>query len=196
MSPEAVEHGLIADHDAFKGSGRDVSAPKAPLVSVNPTSQPQGFQAGLGEKSDRIIVDNPNWNIDHSEHPKADADYPFLDLKSNQGMFIPVEKNGTTDALMEKVYKAVAVSRAKYSEVNRNVNGDEIHNMVIVKTRKRNADGSLELRGDGSIIEGANQEHHPQYSYAANFLVKAVVKDDDLGGGQKAPSDGAFVIRT
>lgn len=199
---ETVQHQALSDGPKpFEGSGKDVSKPHvAPIQSINPTSEQQGDKTGQWSNSkDKgfIKVSKPNLELDHSEHTRAGSSvvYPFHDLETGEGLFIPVEQNSTTDKLMQKLYENVANARKAFAEVERDEKGDEIWDVVVVKTRLKNDDGTFQMGAYGKPLEGANQTSMPRLVFARHFAVKAVVKDDDLGNGRKAPHDGALVVR-
>lgn len=192
---EATQHQALAEPKPFAGSGKDVYKAFAPIESVHPTSEQQGDKV-IADKDKFQKVAKPNMELDHSEHVKGNKpNYPFHDLDIGEGLYIPVEQNSTTDKLMEKLYKDVANARLAFAEVERDQNGDEIWDVVIVKTRKRNDDGTFQMGAYGKPLEGANQTSQPRLVFSRHFAVKAVVKDADLGERQKAPHDGALVIR-
>lgn len=195
---EAAQHQALADPKPFSGSGRDAYKAFAPVESVNPTSEQQGDKTGRWGEVDQDKfqkIDKPNTMLDHSDHTKGPkAFYPFNDLDIGQGLYIPVEPNSTTDKLMERLYKDVANARMSFAEVERDENGDEIWDVVIVKTRKRNEDGTFQMGAYGKPLEGANQTSKPRLVFSRHFAVKAVIKGDDLGGSE-APHDGALVVR-
>lgn len=198
---EAVQHQALSDGaQPFAGSGKDVYKPHvAPIQSINPTSEEQGDKSGGWGNSDKDkfqTISKPNLSLDHSEHVKGPTpDYPFNDLEAGQGLYIPVEQNSTTDKLMEKLYRNVANARLQFAEVERDENGDEIWDVVIVKTRKKNDDGTFQMGAYGKPLEGANQTSKPRLVFSRHFAVKAVIKGDDLGDDNKAPHDGALVVR-
>lgn len=95
-NPDAIEHAQIGTADKQEG-GKDMGLVKAPIVSMHPTSEPQGdANAKVGEHR---IIDNANIRLNHYMHESAyvELKYPFEDLEIGQGMFIPVEQNSTTD---------------------------------------------------------------------------------------------------
>ena len=192
--PEATQH------QSGAGMGKDAYKVNPPNESVNPTSEKQGENAARAwddaNKEGFQKIAKPNTALDHSEHTKGpNPKYPFSDLEIGEGLYIAVEKNSTTDKLMEKLYKDVANARMAFAEVERDENGDEIWDVVIVKTRKRNEDGTFQMGAYGKPLEGANQISKPRLVFSRHFAVKAVIKDDDLGEGAKAPHDGALVVR-
>jgi len=156
------------------------------LTKPKPVAKDEGFQK----------IAKPNSKLDHSEYTKTvTPKYPFNDLEVGEGLYIPVEPNSTTDKLMEKVYKDVANSRMAFAEVERDENGDEIWDVIIIKTRLRNADGTFQMGAYGKPLESASQTSKPRLVYARHYAVKAVLKDDDIGEGAKAPNDGVLVVR-
>lgn len=193
---EAVPHQALSDGPKpFEGSGKDVYKPHvAPIQSINPTSEPQGQVDRWGDKENHQIIAEPNLEISHTQKVGR-AKYPFSDLDAGAGMYIPVEPNMTTDKLMESLYKEVANARMEFSEIERDEDGNEIWDVVIVKTRKRNEDGTFQMGAYGKPLEGANQTMKPRLVFSRHFAVKAVVKGDDLGSGVEAPHDGALVVR-
>lgn len=196
---EKVAHQALTDGPKpFEGSGKDVYKPHvAPIQSLNPTSEEQGNKANAPQDESKFItVAKANSKITHADKPAGVVSYPFSDLEIGGGLYIPVEQNSTTDKLMEKLYRETANARAAFAEVERDEKGDEIWDVVIVKTRLKNDDGTFQMGAYGKPLEGANQTSIPRLSYNAHYAVKAVVKDDDIGEGQKAPHDGALVIRT
>jgi hypothetical protein len=197
---EATQHQALADPKPFEGSAKSAYQATPPVESVNPTSEKQGANAAkdwdkANEKGYQKIA-KPNLALDHSEHTTgAQPKYPFSDLELGEGLYIAVEQNSTTDKLMEKLYKDVANARIAFAEVERDENGDEIWDVVVVKTRKRNEDGTFQMGAYGKPLEGASQTSKPRLVFSRHFAVKAVIKDDDLGQGAKAPHDGALVVR-
>jgi len=156
------------------------------LTKPKPVAKDEGFQK----------VAKPNPKLDQSDYTKSvTSKYPIDDLEVGQGLYIPVEQNSTTEKLMEKVYKDVANARLAFAEVERDENGDEIWDVVIVKTRLRNADGTFQMGAYGKPLESASQTSKPRLVYARHYAVKAVLKDDDVGEGTKVPADGALVVR-
>lgn len=199
-SETTVQHQALSDGPKpYEGSGKDVYKPHvAPIQSINPTSEPQGANAKQNAPKDEsgyITVAKANTKITHADKPQGGVSYPFSDLEIGGGLYIPVEQNSTTDKLMEKLYREVANARAAFAEVERDEKGDEIWDVVIVKTRLKNDDGTFQMGAHGKPLEGANQTSIPRYVYDRHYAVKAVVKDDDLGEGQKAPHDGALIVR-
>lgn len=192
-NPNAVDHAQIGSVDKQEG-GKDMGLVKAPIVSMHPTSQPQGdAKAKIGEHH---IIDDANIRLNHYMHESAysEINYPFEDLEIGQGMFIPVEENGTTDKLMSKVYKQVDQFRKQNSEVERDENGDDVMEDVCINQKKRNEDGTVQLDGDTPRLT-VKSGFRPKL-VGPNFVVKAVVKGDHINGeDNEADGDGALVIR-
>lgn len=191
-NPDAVKHAAIAPVDKQQG-GKDMSQVDAPIVSMHSTSEPQGDQkAKIGEHR---IIDNANFKLNHylPEIGHIELNYLFEDLDLNQGMFIPVEENSTTDALMSKLYKQIDQYRKQNSEIERDENGDDVMEGVAINQKKRNDDGTVQLDGDKPRL-GIKSGFRPKL-VGPNFVVKAVVKDDKIGENDKAEHDGALVIR-
>lgn len=191
-NPEAVDHALIGSVDKQEG-GKDMGLVKAPIVSMHPTSQPQGdADAEIGEHR---IIHNANLKLNHylPEQGHVKFNYPFEDLEFNEGMFIPVEEGSTTDKLMAKLYKQVDQYRKQNSEIERDEMGDDVMEDVAINQKKRNEDGTVQLDGDKPRL-GVKSGFRPKL-IGPNFVVKTVVKDDEIGENEKADSDGALVIR-
>lgn len=178
-------HPVVEKHDPKEeGHGKETGLIKAPVVSVNPSS---GDTVKEDKKEPRIF-DNVLFKEDEEKE-----DFPFAKLKAGQGFFVPATEHESTDFLVEKFNKQINEERIKYAEVEKDENGDEILEVVTIKTRKRNDDGTLQLEG-GKVITGANQSHRFKYIYARNFMCKPVMKDDDIGHS-KAEHDGVLVVR-
>lgn len=190
-NPDAVEHAAVEPVDQQKG-GKDMGLRHAPIVSMHPTSEPQGNQAKIGEHR---IIEKANFKLNHylPEIGHVEFNYPFADLELNQGMFIPVQENSTTDALMSKLYKQVDQYRKQSSEIERDEDGDDVMEDVAINKKKRNDDGTVQLDGDKPRL-GIKSGFRPKL-VGPNFVVKAVVKGDEIGENDKADSDGALVIR-
>jgi hypothetical protein len=189
---DAVKHAAIAPVAKQEG-GKDMSQIDAPIVSLHSTSEPQGEQkAKVGEHH---IIDNANFKLNHylPEIGHVEFNYPFEDLELNQGMFIPVEQNSTTDALMSKLHKQVNQYRKQNSEIERDEDGDDVMEDVAINKKKRNEDGTVQLDGDIPRL-GIKSGFRPKL-IGPNFVVKAVVKGDEIGDNDKAKHDGALVIR-
>lgn len=167
-----------------QGHGKETGLIHAPIVSVNPSSGHEVKE----DKKEYKVFDNI---FDHDDN--KDEEFPFNKLKAGQGFFVPATEAMSTDALVEKFNKQINDERLRYAEVERDENGDEILEVVTIKTRKRNEDGTLQLEG-GKVITGANQSHRPKYIYARNYMVRSVVKDDEIGHS-KADNDGVLVVR-
>lgn len=192
VSPNAPAPGLhpaIAPPDPFEGSGKEVGQIKAPIVSVNPSSK--NLEPDTPIKKEFVIVDNA---IDSMFDEPLKLEYPFDELKQGQGLFIEVEENQTTDKLMEKMYKTVFNLNTKYAEVEHDENGDEILDVLTVRTRKRNSDGTLQLN-NGEVITGANSVQKPKLASYRHFVIKPIVKEDEIGN-KTASNDGVIIIRT
>ncbi len=177
-------HPAVEKHDPKEeGHGKETGLIKAPVVSVNPSS---GDTVKEDKKEPRIF-DNALWTEEEKE------DWPFAKLKAGQGFFVPATEHESTDYLVEKFNKQINEERIKYAEVEKDENGDEILEVVTIKTRKRNEDGTIQLEG-GKPITGANQSHRFKYIYARNFMVKPIVKGDNMGHNE-AEHDGVLVVR-
>lgn len=191
-NPNAMEHAAVEPVTKQQG-GKDMGLIHAPVVSMHPTSEPQGEQkAKIGEHR---IIENANFKINHylPEIGHVEFNYPFADLQLNQGMFIPIEENSTTDALMSKLYKQVDQYRKQNSEVERDEDGDDVMEDVAINKKKRNDDGTVQLDGDKPRL-GIKSGFRPKL-IGPNFIVKAVVKGDEIGENDKAEHDGVLVIR-
>lgn len=191
-NPDAIEHAAIGEVAKQQG-GKDMSQIDAPIVSMHPTSEPQGdAKAKAGEHR---IIDNANFKLNHylPEIGHVDFNYPFQNLNLNQGMFIPVEENSTTDALMSKLYKQVDQYRKQNSEIERDEDGDDVMEDVAINKKKRNDDGTIQLDGDKPRL-GIKSGFRPKL-VGPNFVVKVVVKGDEIGENDKADRDGALIIR-
>lgn len=169
--------------EPVQGSGKSDYQANAPLVSVDNKNK-------FGEEKDYKIIQKAKMVSSDTV-----SRWPFSDLEVGQGMLIYTEKGSTTDKLMENLYRAVADARLEYSEVERDRDGNEVLDMVIVKRRKTNADGSIQLGVNDQPMFDANQEQKPRLVYSSHFSIKPVIKGADVGDNFKAERDGALVIR-
>lgn len=193
-NPDKVEHAAVGGPQSFEGSGKDMGLVKPPIVSMHPTSQKQGDQVeAKGDKKDFAIIDNANFKLNHHVASHDQFLYPFNDLKPLQGLFIPVERNSTTDKLMATIHKQVDQFRKQNSEVEKDENGDDVMEDVAINQKKRNEDGTIQLDGDKPRL-GIKSGFRPKL-FGPTFAVKAVVKDDEIGENNKADGDGVLVIR-
>lgn len=193
-NPDAIEHGLLRDAGpAQQEGGRDESQVAAPTVSLYPTSQPQSENDA--EPGNHRIIDNVNLVIYGSvpEAMQMQFKYPFQDLQLGQGMFIPVEKHSTTDALMSQLHKQVDQFRKQNSIQECDEDGDTVMEDVAINKKQRNDDGTVKLDGDIPRL-GIKSGFRPKL-IGPNFAVKAVVKGDKLSENDEADADGALVIR-
>ena len=192
-NPKTVPHQALQDQEQFKESGKDIGLVNAPIVSLNPTSGNQ-LQDNAPEADDIEIIDEPNRYLNSDDKKQQDFKYPFDKVEIGQGFFVPVEKGNTTDALMGKLHRDINMFREATSECEKDINGDDVWESVVIQTKKRK-DDVIQLDGAGKPIVGANQTNRPKLIYSANFIVRPVVKDDEIAEGQKAETDGVLVIR-
>lgn len=191
-NPNAVEHAAVGSVEKQQG-GKDMSQIDAPIMSMHPTSVSQGdAEAKIGEHR---MISHANFKLNHylPQAGHVELNYPFEDLETGRGMFVPVEENSTTDKLMAKLYKQVDQYRKQNSEVERDEDGDDVMEDVAINKKKRNEDGTVQLDGDTPRM-GIKSGFRPKL-IGPSFAVKAVVKGDDLGDNNKADCDGALVIR-
>lgn len=192
----------IAESKPFSDSGKRTDLVDAPIISMNPVSVEKAEETNKTshpKKDEKHLKVSKANKIAPGEDPNkkySETGYPFDDLEVDEGVFVPTEVGKTTDKLVESMHKAIYRQRYLHSEVERDEDGDEILEMLCVKTRKRNEDGTIQLHPDLSPIEGANFVQRPKLVSARNYMLRAVTKDWDLGDGKKAPSDGVFIIRT
>lgn len=187
------QHQVLQNQDQLKESGKDIGLVHAPVVSVNPTSGTQ-LQDDEADADDIEIIDEPNRFLNLDDKKQQDFKYPFDKTEIGQGFFIPVEKGSTTDALMGTIHRDIAMFRDATGECEKDIEGNDVWESVVIQTKKRK-DGVIQLDGAGKPIVGANQTNRPKLIYSANFIARAVVKDDEISKGQKAESDGVLVIR-
>ena len=193
-NPNKVDHAQLHPNEEHNEGGKEMGLVKAPVVSMHPTSSSQTED----EEPDFRVIDNANFKINHFVHESGHTEfkYPFVDLEPGQGLFIPVGKGKTTDALMSEMYKAIDQYRKQASEVERDENGDDVMEDVAINVKKRNEDGTVQLDG-GEPRLTVKSGFRPKL-VGPNFTVKAVVKDDiltDEEDGEKADTDGVLVIR-
>lgn len=191
-NPNAVDHAQLGTQDQKEG-GKDMGLVKPPIVSLNRTSQPQGEQPP--KKKDFKVIKDANFKLNHylPEQGHYSFAYPFEDLEVGQGLFIPVEKNSSTDKLMSYMHKQVDQFRKQNSEVERDEDGDDVMEDVAINKKKRNDDGTVQLDGDVPRL-GIKSGFRPKL-IGPTFTVKAVVKGDEIAENSKSDSDGVLVIR-
>lgn len=181
-NPNAVNHAQLGDSKQQEG-GKDMGLVKAPIVSMHPTS------ANQSSKTNFKIIDNAKVQLNNQSD--VEFKYPFADLKAKQGLFVAVET--TTDALMSKLFKQVDQFRKQNSEVERDENGDDVMEDVVINVKKRNEDGTVQLDGDKPRLD-IKSGFRPKL-VGPMFAVKAVVKGDKISENDTADSDGALIIR-
>lgn len=193
---------ITSDDKPFKDSGKETSKVNAPIVSIAPASADSADAGNQLEHDDwtqqpkqerykHLIIDNA---ADAAFSVENKSGYPFEDLKAGQGLFIATRPGNTTDKLMAKLNKTIYHLRQRYSEPELSENGDTILNQVTVEIKKRNEDGTIQL-DNGNIVKGANFEQKELRTPWRNYVVKPVVKDQNIGNETKAPHDGVIVIR-
>lgn len=188
QNPNRTEHEAVAEAHPFSESGKDIGLINAPIVSLHPTS---GNKSKLKEIE---AFDNANRFLNHTG-PRYDFAYPF-DMEIGQGFFVPVEQNSNIDKLIAHLHRAVDAFHKQTSIEEKDENGDDVMESVTILPKKRTLDGVIQLDSAGNPIVGANHTNRPKLIHMAQFIIKSVVKDDELvEDGQKAESDGALVIR-
>lgn len=140
------------------------------------------------KKSDAKIIDDVTVVDDN-------LFYPFADMDVGQGFFIPNEQNQTTLQAFDKMHYHIVAANKLYSEVECDENGDEVWESVNIKSRKRNADGTLQLDSSGKPIIGHDSVSRPRLIRERMYAVRQIAKDDELSDGNVAPCDGVLVVR-
>lgn len=164
-----------AQYDESKDSvGQKVKGPVKPVAATVP-------------KKEYLIVDSVNDELFSDEY---EGIYPFGDLEVGQAFFVPLEKETSVQAL-DRMHRAIALARKFYSEPEVDENGDEVWETVIIKTTKRNLDGSIMLDSSGAILVGADAVKRPRLIASRHFVARFVMKDYD----DKITEDGILVIR-
>lgn len=178
-------HPKVVDKEVLRNSGKETGLVDPPIVSVAPASGKTGKSGDEPKILSDVskLVGNPQ-----------DEDYEYSKLELEQGLFIPVEPNTTTDMLLAKINKSIHRAKIRYGVPEVDENGDEILDQVCVKVKKRNEDGTIQLNNNVPIT-GATFQQHTKYIYSRNFIAKPVMKDQEIGDGVKAESDGVVIIR-
>lgn len=189
---EKTEHQFVRSVDERKNTGRETSHVHAPEVALSPTGGDSAQKANNNWTTQKTItIDNA---IAPRDEKKYDlSEHPILALTTGQGMFIPNRQGLTTDQLLTQLNKEIYQLRAFGAQVEKDVDGNDILEMIIVEEKKRNDDGTIQLTG-GRPNVNALQQARPKLVHACNFTVHAVVKGYDMGE-QEAPEDGVLVIR-
>lgn len=189
-NPDAVNNALLKPADMQEG-GKEMGLVKAPITSLHPTSEQQVDDDS--SKNEPEFIDNANFKLNHylPETGTTDFEYPFDELEVGGGFFIATET--TTDALMSKLYKQVDQYRKQNSEIERDENGDDVMIDLAINQKKRNEDGTVQL--DGGVPRLGIKSGFAPKLVGPSFVVKAVVKGDELAEGREADRDGALVIR-
>src|ERR1700761_4644866 len=143
----------IAESKPFSDSGKRTDLVDAPIISMSPVSNDK-IEEGKGgknkkdEKHIKVSKANKNHPTDDVYQKYSETGYPFDDLEVDEGVFVPTEPGKTTDKLVESMHKAIYQHRYLHSEVERDEDGDEILEMLCIKTRQRNEDGTIQLHPD------------------------------------------------
>lgn len=188
----AVEHALVGgDAQPNRNSGKEAGLVNPPLQSLNPTSQTSDKTNKWPDKKNFKNIDHISFQLGTGE--RSEFKYPFADMKIGSGVFVSVEEGTTTDKLMSTIHQQVFSYRQQNSDVEKDENGDDVWESVVIQTKKRNDDGTIQL-DNGKPRVGANQTNRPKL-IGPNFVVKAIVKDDELSNGNKASGDGVLIVR-
>lgn len=191
-NPDAVEHAQLNPTADRKEGGKEMGLVHPPIVSMHPISANEADT----EIDEHRIIENANFKLNHymPQQGHVQFNYPFEDLEVGQGMFIPVEKGKTTDALMNKLHSQVDHFRKQQSEIERDENGDDVMEDVAINVKKRNDDGTVQL--DGGVPRLSIKSGFRPKLIGPNFVVKSIVKGDKIDGDEnEAEGDGALVIR-
>lgn len=182
-------HPVVGNEAYNADSGKDIGLFHAPITSINPTTNSTlDSEKGV----DNIVkVSKPNRYVNQAEQTFA---YPFEETAFGEGFFVPLEAGQTTDSLMAKLDKQIYQFQQMTGECEKDVNGDDVWESVVIQTKKRR-DNVIELDSFGKPIVGANQTNRPKLIHSANFITRPVIKGDDLGEGTNAETDGVLVIR-
>lgn len=187
-------HPRIADEKPFEGSGRDVTAPKAPIVSVAPMSTNPSDNKNDDDNEPVIYDDFAGEDAFLSNASQVGNEFGLDDLETGSATFIKPNPGETVDKLMIRVHKSLALLRTKYSVSDTDDKGDEILDQVCVQTKKRNDDGTVQLSEDKPIV-GANFQQIPRRIYFRNYIAMPVTKDQELGD-DAIPADGVLIMRS
>ena len=142
------------------------------------------------------IVKNVNKELFDNTTEEENVRYPFYQLEVGQGFFVPVDDKLNQQQLVSNMHSSLAAIRQSHAEIEYDADGDEVWETVVIKSRQRNADGTLKLQADGTPFgESASQVMRPMLINPRRFIVKPVVKDYEVGEGSKAERDGVVVIR-
>lgn len=190
-NPDKVDHAQLHPNEQQNEGGKEMGLIHAPVTSMHPTSASQTED----DEPEFRIIENANFKIQHflPENGHQEFKYPFEDLEPGQGMFIPVPKGKTTDALMNEMHRSVNQYRKQNSEVERDENGDDVMEDVAINVKKRNEDGTVQL--DGGVPRLDIKSGFRPKLIGPGFTVKAVVKGDEIGEGEEADTDGVLVVR-
>lgn len=133
--------------------------------------------------------------INDADTVKNDLYYPFYDMSQGQGFFIPNELNQTTLQTFNKVRSHVKQANELWSEIEHDEFGDEVWETVVIKSRKRNADGTLQLDSSGNAIITADSVTRPKLLRSRRYNIYQIAKDTDLIAGKPAENDGVLIVR-
>lgn len=184
MDQEGNPHPKVIDTETISQSGKEVGLVKPPIVSVAPATNKK-------TDNDKIKILN---DVSELMDDDGEEEYPYEKLKIDQGFFVPTLPNNTTDKLLADIHQSINRAKQRYGEVEVDEHGDDVWESVIIRFKKRNDDGTIQLQ-DGKPITGANQTNRPKYIYTRNYIAKAVIAGQKLGDGVEAEGDGVVVIR-
>ncbi len=120
--------------------------------------------------------------------------YPFDDMDAGAGFFVPNVPGETTAQTLTRLGPQLAYANDWYSEVELDVNGDEVWEDVYVRTTKRNPDGSVQLDAGGKPIYGHDPISRPNYIYGRRYVARRIAKGDEFAD-KTADVDGVLVVR-
>ena len=99
--------------------------------------------------------------------------HPFYQLEVGQGFFVPADEI-SQHQLMRNLHSQVAHIRQENAAFERDANGDEVWETVVVKTTTRNADGTPKVQSDGNPIVGADHVLSPILVNPRRFILRRI----------------------
>lgn len=188
------------NQQTFPDSVGAKTEPNNPVVMTHKQIEEQPTEIdtvkGTNEKDGVVMIKEVNSDfLEDTNTLHYEFNRPFDDLEIGNAFFVPNKDGQTTENHLAQLHQQIAAYRDMNSEIEKDEDGDDILETVVIASKKRNSDGTLVLEANGNPLVGANPVTRPKRIYYKNFIARAVVKGNKVDGDNEIDHDGVLVVR-